>query len=193
MINDCGISKYIGLPEKPNVENFIKICENAKKNNLVLAPATRLAALLKTTDQALQLNERLKFSAFDRDLIVWIINYRELVSDDKQLKRYQYLIVHCKEVRVSRQYTEELLRYKGYTEVLKQFQKWEMPRFPVNGNMVKPFIKKAAMTGLIITKLKNIWLDHDFQLTADELCAHIPDTIAEIEQKGLMQKKFKNK
>lgn len=35
-----------------------------------------------------------------------------------------------------RQWTEELMKYAGALELLQEFQNWQLPKFPVSGNVL---------------------------------------------------------
>lgn len=65
---ECGFGKYSGLPENCNVEDFKRLVNETKCNNVSLRPITYLAALLKDESEVMNLHLRLKLSAFDRDL-----------------------------------------------------------------------------------------------------------------------------
>jgi tRNA nucleotidyltransferase (CCA-adding enzyme) len=66
----------LGLPEKPNVEEFQSLWKNRSKDN-EYHPITLLASLLHTPEDALQLHERLKLSAYERDLTYFISQKKE--------------------------------------------------------------------------------------------------------------------
>lgn len=89
-ILDCGIAPYIGkcdklyaivltlnsscysgLPEHPNTEEFQKLWKN-RSMEIEYHPMTLMSSLLYTPEDALTLHERLKFSAYERDLTYFI-------------------------------------------------------------------------------------------------------------------------
>jgi len=45
---DLGIAPYVGLPEKPDTEEYKKICERLEQLKLSANPITTLTALLRT-------------------------------------------------------------------------------------------------------------------------------------------------
>lgn len=77
----CGIAKFIGLPENPNLKEFEEVYKNKSKFEESMYPITFLAALLYNTEDAMKLHERLKLSAFERDLIIFITQNREKFRD----------------------------------------------------------------------------------------------------------------
>lgn len=58
-------------------------------------------------------------------------------------------------------------------------------RFPVSGNMLKQYVRKGKMMGIVIKELKDIWLDKDFETNAEELLQEVPRIISELEDKKL--------
>lgn len=56
---------------KPNTEDFQRLWKNRSVDN-DYHPITLLSSLLNTPEDALRLHERLKFSAYERDLTYFI-------------------------------------------------------------------------------------------------------------------------
>lgn len=72
------------------------------------------------------------------------------------------------------------MKYRGDEALLQQFNKWEVPRFPVNGKILKDNgIPPGIMYGPIINKLKTIWIENEYKHTADDLVKHIPNILEE--------------
>jgi len=90
---ECGGSRYIGLPEKPNVENFRNIYQRAQSNNVNLKPISLIVSMLKDEYEVMKLHERLKLSNSDRDLALFLVQNREYKLCEKPLKRYQQLVL----------------------------------------------------------------------------------------------------
>lgn len=80
----CGISKYIGLPESPDLDAFERMCTK-KILDVSYDPITFLCALLQTPDDAINLYERLKFSAYERDMAFFIMKNNEDTKDSNEL------------------------------------------------------------------------------------------------------------
>lgn len=75
-----------------------------------------------------------------------------------------------------REFVEELLKYKNKKDLYSALKSWVVPRFPINGNLLKekgcPAEKKM---GVIMNELKQIWISSDFKLSADDLLdKHLP-------------------
>ncbi|XP_055921771.1 CCA tRNA nucleotidyltransferase 1, mitochondrial [Eupeodes corollae] len=176
----CGLAKYIGLPDDPNEEEFrlvfARIASFPGPHNSI----TYVAALLHTVEDAMRLHERLKLSAFERDVTLFITQNRDLVGKQlKTLKDYQML---CLQPSARRDFVEELLKYSGSLDLYKQLKSWQIPAFPVTGNMLKekncPVGKKM---GTIMSKLKLIWAQDDFQTSSQDLLeVHLPTILAEL-------------
>lgn len=80
MIN-CGVGSYMGLPKEFEILEFKRLWEVKEKLN----PITILCGLLKSPEDALRLHARLKFSAFERDLAIYITSNREQTKDVNSL------------------------------------------------------------------------------------------------------------
>lgn len=51
--------------------------------------------------------------------------------------------------------------------------------------MLKQYVRKGKMMGIVIKELKDIWLDKDFETNAEELLREVPRIISELEDKKL--------
>lgn len=186
---ECDIARYVGLPENPNVKNFEIICEASKKNNISLRPITFLAIMLSNQDEVLQLHNRLKFSAFERDLAFFLVRYWEESPPTDALRFYKRILVHWKgNIQNGKSYICELLLCKQQYNLAKELENTVIPRFPVSGDKLKEHVKTARTIGIIIKELKNIWLDNNFKMTAEELLQEVPRIVSELEDKCCYKK-----
>lgn len=176
----CGLAKYIGLPEDPNEEEFRRVFERLQTFPGPHHSITYIAALLHTVEDAMRLHERLKLSAFERDVTLFITQHRDLVGKEfNTLKDYQKLLL---QPNARRDFIEELLKYSGCLELYEQLKSWKMPTFPVTGNMLRekncPTNKRM---GVVMSKLKMIWFEDDFKTSKEDLLdVHLPKVLAEL-------------
>ena len=94
----------------------------------------------ETPEEMLAVHQRLKLSAFERDLGLFIVTHREDIPTPhpQPLKPYQQLLADYRASKgVGRQFIVELLRYRGQHQLAAEFQEWKLPRFPVNGATLK--------------------------------------------------------
>ncbi|XP_076637330.1 CCA tRNA nucleotidyltransferase 1, mitochondrial isoform X1 [Colletes latitarsis] len=181
---ECGIARYVGLPENLELKNFEIVCEVLKKNNISLYPISLIATMLKNEDEVLSLHKRLKLSAFERDLAFFLVRFWEYKPSDDLLKHYKRILIHWKgNVKNGKIYICELLKCKQLLNLAADFEKITIPRFPVTGHMLKDKIKKGKTIGNVLEQLKDIWLDKKFEVTAEELLQEVPRIISEIEDK----------
>lgn len=80
-----GAAKHIGLPSSPNTEDFLRLQNILSESPSSLHPITLFSALLNNTAEAISLNERLKFSVFERNLTYFLVQNRELTKDENSL------------------------------------------------------------------------------------------------------------
>ncbi|KAF7268053.1 hypothetical protein GWI33_018795 [Rhynchophorus ferrugineus] len=185
-IVDCGLSEYIGLPKKPNLLELKRVW--GQSSHMKLHAITLLASLLNDVDDAVNLNARLKLSAFERDLAIFIVENREPKLHPSPLLPYQQLIVKAKsKPPVIKQCVLEILKYNN-SPYLEDMEKWEIPKFPVNGSMLKENgVESGRFMGVVMQELRNIWADNEFKLSTDALLSHIPEvlkTLAERKKKA---------
>lgn len=194
---ECGASEHIGLPKDPDVDNFRIVFRRALSNRITLKPISLIVSMLKNMRQVLKLHERLKLSNSDRDLAFFLIQCREYgpSSSETSLKPFQLLIFTqpTHKYEIFREYTKELLRYRGAIEVLREFEQWTVPRFPINGNMLKDRGTEHKLIGPVITELKRIWVEEDFQLTENQLLDRLPIILDELKEKHRIKEKKQKK
>ncbi|CAL7950165.1 unnamed protein product [Xylocopa violacea] len=179
---ECGFARYAGLPEKLNIENFESVYDATRKNSIILQPITLLALLLKNEDEVFEVHNRLKFSAYERDLALFILRYWEDKPSTDLLKFYKRILIHYKgKVSNVRSHICELLKCKQHFSLAEDIEKIVIPRFPITGYMLEKYIKRRTMMGIVIKELKNIWLDKNFEITADELLQEVPRIVSELE------------
>lgn len=60
---------------------------------------------------------------------------------------YQCLILNSKhKISDAKDYVKEVLKYNGKLQLLSELEGWTIPRFPINGNM----LKDANVPGILI-------------------------------------------
>lgn len=74
---------FSGLPDNVNIVELDRLLTCTSKCNL--HPMSMLTALLNNLDDVTELNNRLKFSAYDRDLAYFIVNNREEQISERPL------------------------------------------------------------------------------------------------------------
>lgn len=178
---ECGLAEYIGLPKNPNVQAFNEVYNRSIERKITLRPISTISALLSDQEEVMRLHARLKLSAFERDLALFIVQHREDKPCERPLKPYQYLVVLPRgKTQGMKELVCELLRYRGAVDLLEEFSKWQPQRFPVSGDMLKPHVKHGKLMGSVITRLKEEWLDSNFELSGEELLKLVPHILEEL-------------
>lgn len=80
------VGQYIGFNGELDLDEFKSVCERLERLELEVNPITRLTALLRTDKDATMLNGRLKMSAFERDLSLFIILHRKTTVAENSIK-----------------------------------------------------------------------------------------------------------
>ncbi|KAG7297902.1 hypothetical protein JYU34_018657 [Plutella xylostella] len=177
----AGVGNYIGLPSKPNIEELDKLQQ--RSGHLGLHPMSYLAALLRDMDEVTVLHSRLKFSSFDRDLAYYLVEHRGDKVAERPLMPYEKLVINAsmkKDIAV--EYVREVLKYRGDEKLLDQFNKWDMPKFPIGGKELKDNgVPPGKMYGKIIARLREMWIENEYKQTSSDLVKLIPIVLEEFE------------
>ncbi|XP_047114688.1 CCA tRNA nucleotidyltransferase 1, mitochondrial [Schistocerca piceifrons] len=173
-ILSLGIGPYIGLPSDPNIEELQAVWK--RRGSEGFKAMTLLTSLLRSQEQVMNFHGRVKLSAYDRDLGLFIVENREDKISVNPLRPYQALVINSKyKAPDCRDYAREVLKYRGDHQLLAEFDSWELPRFPLNGNMLREKgVPGGKITGLVMKQLKEIWIESDFNMSPEDLLAQIP-------------------
>ncbi|XP_041969454.1 CCA tRNA nucleotidyltransferase 1, mitochondrial isoform X2 [Aricia agestis] len=182
LIMDLGTGKFIGIPN-PNLEELCRLMK--RSGHLNLHPMTYLASLMHDIDDVTILHGRLKFSAYERDMTYFLVEHRDIKAGSRPLQPYEKFVLTSKiKQKDMIDYVCELLKYKGEEVLLEEFKKWEIPKFPINGKILKENgVPPGTMYGPIINKLKNLWIENQYKQSADDLVKFIPSIIEENKKK----------
>ena len=185
---EVGLAPYIGLPERPNVTEFTRVLTRAVELGISLEPTVKLAAFLDTEADVMNLHNRLKLSGVERDLCLYVVANRADMTDGS-LRPYQFLAVDSKlKQENTRLFLEQVLKYRGDTELLQEFLDWTIPRFAVTGNHLKEAgCPQGKIMSLVLTQLKDRWKESDFTVTAEELISQIPSVLDNIDVKQMQE------
>nr|XP_018905652.1 PREDICTED: CCA tRNA nucleotidyltransferase 1, mitochondrial isoform X2 [Bemisia tabaci] len=175
-----GMGPHMGFPKDSNVDEFMRIWNQSK--NIKLKPPSLIAALVSSIDEVTELYGRLKFSALERDLCYFIVEHRGAPEAVNRLRPYQLLELHSRfKPNVAHDFVIELLKYKNDLELLKEFEPWRCPKFPVNGIILRENgVPGGPSMGIAMSKLKAYWADHDFKATAEDIIKQIPRILDEM-------------
>ncbi|XP_065086311.1 CCA tRNA nucleotidyltransferase 1, mitochondrial [Ochlerotatus camptorhynchus] len=183
---DSGLAPHMGLPEKPNTDEFLKTFKNVESVQAgEIQPITVLSALLQTPEEAITLNLRLKFTVFERELSYFLTQNRDEFNSVNELLDFQQLTLHTiGSAKLKKEYVLELLRYHGKRDLYNQLKEWQIPAFPIKGNsLVEKGAPKGQQLGRVLGELKMIWAANQFNMSESELLDHLPDVLAKLKIK----------
>ena len=185
---EVGLAPYIGLPERPDVTEFNRVLSRAEQLGLSLEPTAKLAAFLSSEAEVVNLHNRLKLSGLERDLCLFLVANRADMWESS-LRPYQFLAVDSKlKLENTRLFLEQVLKYRGDTELLREFQAWTIPRFAVTGNHLKEAgCPQGRIMAVVLTELKDRWKQSDFTVSAEELVSQIPSVLDSIDIKQMQE------
>lgn len=163
---ELGLAQHIGLPSNPDTQNLQRMW-NLKGNSLHYV--TLMTQLLRNQQEMIQLNLRLKMSAYERDLGLFVIQHRDLKRD---LKTWQRELLLSKE-KNAKEYIEQVIMCQEncLEDLLQQFSSWQKPSFPVSGSDLKndKSIPPGKAIGFCLNQLKISWIESDYQFEKEHL------------------------
>lgn len=133
--------------------------------------------------QVYALNKRLKMSADELKLGLFIVNHREADTGGQPLKHYQDLLLDTvgKEPKV-RERILELLKYNGDQKTRLQFSEWTVPKFPVTGyDLINGKVPKGPVFTKTLTELRKLWKQSDYTATKEELLKNLDKILKDLQ------------
>ena len=108
------------------------------------------------------------------------------------MKMYQCLYIDAKlKSNDVRKYIEEIMKYRGEINLLKEWVLWKPPVFPIGGKDLKDYGCTPGKTfSIILEILKNRWKESEFTMSKENLLVLLPVVI---EEATLVQKNRKSK
>lgn len=171
---DLGVGSYIGLPDNPNTFEYETVCNRSQ--TMKPHPITTLSALLKNEEEVLALHSRLKFSKYERDLALFLVNNRNKEIESCAQPFYA-LILDSKSKSVDvQEWSCEVFKYRGDAGSFRELSAWKIPKFPLNGHILaEKGYKPGPKMNKIMTGLKVKWIKSNFQMTKDELLGSLDE------------------
>ena len=163
---------------------MMRVWHQSEKMGRRLQPMALLASLLRSEAEVMALHNRLKLSCIERDLGLFVAANRNLEPHPTlPLQPYQWLAVDSKaKMQDTFLFVEQLLLYRGEAELAEQFKQWEMPRFPVKGDQLKQAgCPPGRLMSVVMTKLKTMWKEANFEMSTEELVKAIPAILDSID------------
>lgn len=172
---------FLGFPEKPNVDDFETLWKNRRSEDEI-HPITLLSSLLYTFDDAIHLHERLKLSAYERDLMYFITQRKSESKNVDVLMPFQQMCLQpLGKPRDTKDYVEELLKFQGKWNLHDKLRDWVVPRFPIDGSTLKEHnCPSGKLMGVVINRLREIWVQNEFKSTPEELLAQLPKVLEDL-------------
>lgn len=176
-ILELGLGPFIGLPQNPNMEELRKV-DSRKIGDL--RGISLLSSIFRCVEDVITFNSRCKLSSFERDLALFLVEHRGDKLSDVPLKPYKKLLLFSKtKTNDTKEFILEVLRYRGDAQMLEEFSKWVVPRFPISGTLLKEKgVPGGKVMGIIMLKLKEHWVESDFTLAQEELLILVPELLS---------------
>jgi tRNA nucleotidyltransferase (CCA-adding enzyme) len=180
---ELGVYQHVGLPNSPNMNEFNTVWERLK--DLQPHPITLLATLLNGEDQMMSLHSRLKVSAFERDLGLFLVTYRDQYDPTRDgIEPLQELVINSKSnQRFTQEFCLELIKYSGGRSLLASLKEWTPPKFPLSGKvLVERGMKSPKKFQRVMGDLRSMWIESRFTMTSAQLEEKIDDVLKAMEK-----------
>lgn len=94
-----------------------------------------------------------------------------------------------------KEYVVELLKYNNKIDIYNDIKNWKIPNFPIGGNLLQENgCPPGNVMGIVMKKLRAIWIDSYFQMSSNELLNELPNIYNELNiVDGKVIKKHKSK
>merc|ERR1712004_824873 len=176
-----GVLSYLGLPSPVNLVEWRRVVQRSM--TLSPQPMTVMAALMDTEEQVNALHARLKLSKDELRTGIFIILHREDDMGNNVFKYCQDLLCDTvgKEPK-TKDKIAELLKYRGCSDILEQFNEWNLPKFPVSGvTLLKHGVPKGPTLAKVLNGLRQKWKETDYKLNEEELLVYVDEVIKNID------------
>ncbi|GAB1603389.1 CCA tRNA nucleotidyltransferase 1, mitochondrial-like [Argonauta hians] len=160
-----GVLKHIGFAEEVNIREMNEVWKRIKD----FSPMTIMSALMFDTNDVVQLNNKVKMSKEELNLMSFLVEERYKISQENIIKHYKDKVLSVRDGKMKGRILE-LFKYLGEEDLFKKFHEWIPPKFPVTGyDLMKQNIPKGPIFNQTLNFLKDEWKESDCNLTKEEL------------------------
>lgn len=139
---------------------------------------------------------RVKLSKDELTLGVFLLeNGRQHIDADKLVRFYQCLICDTPmPPEKTRPRIEELCKYRNDISLMRTYDEWMPPDFPINGyDLIQKEVPKGVLFTKTLQELRQLWKESYFKMTKEDLLAHIDSVYGELKLTHPEEKKTKKK
>ncbi|KAJ6644158.1 CCA tRNA nucleotidyltransferase 1, mitochondrial [Pseudolycoriella hygida] len=117
----CDGAQYLGLPGLFDMKEFLKVCQTEFHEHPMLG-INYLCALINTKKDVRKVHQRLNLSSYERNLAIFIVEYKKLTQSNDDLEYYQALCADsfADNQEICREYVLELLKYHNKVDLFRK-------------------------------------------------------------------------
>lgn len=167
--------------QKEDPEN--RVCKKMKE----MLPVILFTPLIQSFDMCMNVHERLKFSNDEKNSILYIIENRSRKPTLPSLK-YQLAMSHHPKKTKKPQVPYEMrayLIYMGAHEMIEDLEAWNIPIFPITGDVVSREVKQRKLPvdkiKVVLESLKEEWATNDYRLDQAHLLRSMVEKLEALE------------
>lgn len=184
IMNDVGIARFMGFDDrKHDLVEFHKahsrlFSESATDDDKLFS-VVLFSSLIGSDDEFFNVVRRLRFSNTERDCANYIRANMGSNLPITSFKR-QLILASRSAQSAMRKFVIEFLRYTGRHSEVPEIRDFDIPHFPLRGDVVGKMLVKKRDTGRVMEALTLIWADSGCAMSADDLEAEVPNVAKEL-------------
>ncbi|KAB7507706.1 CCA tRNA nucleotidyltransferase 1, mitochondrial [Armadillidium nasatum] len=169
---ECKLGGHIGLSRDFDCENLSKIYKYIKDTDYHYC--LLLAAGMTDVEEATTFINRVKGTNKEKEMLLFIIKYRQSYYNIQSLKEVRDLLVDFvyKEKKghsLALDLSKQLLLYVGRKDLLNEVNENLIPYFPIRGGLLVDKVENKKFIQRELNKLLDLWKESDYMLSRDEL------------------------
>lgn len=112
----------------------------------------------------------MKFSNEEKKMAEFILDHRNVLGNEIEdtLKPFKFILVdNVKDGKIKEKLVN-LLKYLNRLDLIEYFNSWEIPIFPITGDMlIGKNVKKGPLFSKVLNTLKEMW-KNEFEMNTSE-------------------------
>ena len=174
---ECGIAPHVSLPTNFDCDNLVKLFDNLENCDIQIENVhhmTLIASGFKNVEDCCIFIDRIKCSKFEKELLLFIVNKRDEFSTITEFKILQDTLIDMIFIDRQNRATSlslfaELLKYSCNKDLIREFDSWEVPIYPIRGQVLREIVKSNKNINSINHELIELWKKSNYSLNDKEL------------------------
>lgn len=180
MFRDLQLGRVMGFLSEvgdASINEFHKIQERLFRDSNEILPITLFISLISSDDELESVIKRLKLSNQESDIATFIIANRGCENVTMKVLKKKLALSPRQEQCSIKLFMIEFLKYSGRLNDAKELGDWKIPEFPFKGHLLREKVKSPRDVGRVITSLKDLWANNNYEITDDEIRQRVEEIL----------------